>query len=218
MILYGHPFSSYTWKAAIALDEKGLTYDFHKLGPDEPEHGAELAVLWPLAKFPVLNDGGKAIAESSIIIEHCDLHHPGPRLIPVDLEQALTVRFMDRVFDNHVMTNMQAIVNEHLAFVTSAPDAGRIERAKAALDAIYAWLDEHLPGAAWACGGDFTLADCAAAPALFYAHWVHPIGEAHPRLRAYRARLLARPSVARAVDGARPYRHFWPLGTPPEGD
>jgi glutathione S-transferase len=218
MILYGHPFSSYTWKASIALDEKGLAYAFRQLGPDQPEHGAELAALWPLAKFPVLDDGGKAVAESSIIIEHLDLHHPGPRLVPADPERALAVRFMDRVFDNHVMANVQAVVNEHLAFMTPTPDAARIERAKAALDTAYAWLEGQLTDAAWSCGDDFTMADCAAAPALFYAHWVHPISDGHPNLRAYRARLLARPSVARTVDGARPYRHFWPLGTPPEDE
>ncbi|WP_086734385.1 glutathione S-transferase family protein [Erythrobacter colymbi] len=218
MILYGHPFSSYTWKAAIALDEKGLTYEFRTLGPDQAEHQAELSALWPLAKFPVIDDGGTAVAESSIIIEHLDLHHPGPRLITADPAQALAVRFMDRVFDNHVMGNMQAIVSEHLPFVTPTPDQGRIDRAKAALVAVYAWLEANLPDARWACGDDFSLADCAAAPALFYADWTHPIAETHPRLRAYRARLLARPSVARAVDGARPYRHFWPLGPAPERD
>lgn len=218
MILYGHPFSSYTWKAAIALDEKGIGYEFRALGPDEPDNAAQLAALWPPAKFPVIDDGGKAVAESSIIIEHCDLHHPGPRLIPADPEQALAVRFMDRVFDNHVMTNMQGIVNEHLPFITPTPDQGRIERAKAALDTIYAWLDEYLPETQWACGKDFSLADCAAAPALFYADWAHPIAGSHPRLRAYRARLLARPSVARAVEGARPWRHFWPLGPAPDRD
>lgn len=218
MILYGHPFSSYTWKAAIALDEKGLAYAFRQLGPDQPEHQAELAALWPLAKFPVIDDAGTAVAESSIIIEHLDLHHPGPRLIPADPAAALGVRFMDRMFDNHVMANMQAVVNEHLPFVTPTPDASRIDRAKAALDAAYGWLESALPDAPWACGEKFSLADCAAAPALFYADWVHPIGDAHKRLRAYRSRLLARPSVVRAVDGGRPYRHFWPLGPAPDRD
>jgi glutathione S-transferase len=212
MILYGHPFSSYTWKAAIALDEKGLAYEFRPLGPDQPEHGAQLAALWPLAKFPVIDDAGTAVAESSIIVEHLDLHYPGPRLIPVDPAQALKVRFMDRMFDNHVMGNMQAVVNEHLTFVTPTPDPSRIERAKAALDTIYSWLESALPDAPWACGEHFTLADCAAAPSLFYADWVHPIDPKFARVGAYRARLLARPSVARAVDGARPFRHFWPLG------
>lgn len=218
MILYGHPFSSYTWKAAIALDEKGLAYEFRMLGPDQAEHGAELAALWPPAKFPVLADGDRAAIESSIIIEHCDLHHAGPRLIPADPTEALHVRFMDRVFDNHVMANMQAVVSEHLPFITPTPDAARIARARAALDIIYTWLDAHLPAEGWACGDAFTMADCAAAPSLFYADWVHPIPADHARLRAYRAALLARPSVARAVDGARPYRHLWPLGTPPERD
>lgn len=218
MILYGHPFSSYTWKAAIALDEKGLAFEFRQVGPNYPEHASELAALWPLGKFPVLDDDGTAVAESSIIIEHLDLHHPGPRLIPADPVAALAVRFMDRVFDNHVMAGMQAIVSEHLPFLTPTPDPARIDRAKAALGAAYAWLEENLPEAQWACGEDFTMADCAAAPALFYADWTHPIAETRPRLRAYRTRLLARPSVSRAVDGARPYRHFWPLGPAPERD
>ncbi|MBA4747309.1 MAG: glutathione S-transferase family protein [Sphingopyxis sp.] len=212
MILYGHPFSSYTWKAAIALDEKGLAHEFRMIGPDQPDHGAELAAHWPPGKFPVLVDGGVPVIESSIIIEHLDLHHPGPRLIPADPVEALAVRFMDRSFDNHVMANAQAVVAEHLPFITPTPDAARIERAKAALDVIYGWLEGKLPDTPWACGEGFTLADCAAAPSLFYADWVHPIAPTFGRLRGYRARLLARPSVARAVDGARPYRHFWPLG------
>lgn len=218
MILYGHPFSSYTWKAAIALCEKAIGYEFRSLGPDMAEHGAELAALWPPAKFPVLVDDGEAVIESSIIIEHVELHHGVSRLIPADPEAALGVRFMDRVFDNHVMANMQAVVNEHIPFITPTPDAERIERARRALDVIYAWLEAQLPEAAWVCGEAFTMADCAAAPALFYADWAHPISEEHLRLRAYRARLLARPSVARAVDGARPFRHFWPLGPAPDRD
>jgi glutathione S-transferase len=218
MILYGHPFSSYTWKAAIALDEKGLDYEFRMLGPDTPDHGAELAAAWPPAKFPVLVDDDRPVIESSIIIEHLDLHHPGARLIPADPDQALAVRFMDRVFDNHVMANMQAVVNEHIPFLTPTPDMSRVDKARAALDVIYAWLDETLPDADWCCGNAFTLADCGAAPSLFYADWAHPIGPEHERLRAYRMRLLARPSVASAVDGARPYRHFWPLGPAPDRD
>jgi glutathione S-transferase len=218
VILYGHPFSSYTWKAAIALDEKGLDFEFRTLGPDAPEHGAELAAIWPPAKFPVLVDGDRAVIESSIIIEHLDLHHSGARLIPADPELALAVRYIDRVFDNHVMANMQAVVNEHIPFITPVPDTSRVDRATAALDVIYTWLDATLPDAEWACGNAFTMADCAAAPALFYADWVRPITPEHERLQAYRARLLARPSVARAVEGARPYRHFWPLGPAPDRD
>ena len=119
---------------------------------------------------------------------------------------------MDRVFDNHVMANLQAVVGEHLPFITEKPDPMRIDRAKGALSTIYSWLDTKLPDGGWACRADFTLADCAGAPALFYVDWVHPIPEELKRLKAYRAKALARPSVARAVDGARPYRHYWTLG------
>jgi glutathione S-transferase len=214
LILYGHPFSSYTWKALIALYEKALPFEFHLLEADFPENSQRLAELWPLGKFPVLEDGGAAVIESSILIEHLDLHYPGQRLIPADPAAALEVRFIDRVFDNHVMSGMQAIVNEHLPFITPSPDQARIERARTALSAIYAWLDAKLPEAGWACGDAFTLADCAGAPALFYADWVHPVPDELSRLKAYRARVLARASVVRVVDEARPYRHYFPLGAP----
>lgn len=214
MILYGHPFSSYTWKVTIALAEKGLDYALRSLDPAQPEHAAELTAHWPPGKFPLLVDGPAVVAESSIIIEHLDLYHGGPRLLPADPVTALDVRALDRIFDNHVMANMQAIVAEHLPFIAAAPDTMRIDRARTALDVIYGWLEGRLAGDGWACGDMFTLADCAAAPALFYADWVHPIAQDHGRLRAYRARLLARPSVTSAVDAARPYRHLFPLGAP----
>lgn len=216
LTLHGHPFSSYTWKALIALYEKDLLFqllnveDNHSANPEKP---ARLRQLWPPGQFPVLEDGGQVLIESSILIEHLDLAYPDSmRLIPADPKAALDVRFMDRVFDNHVMANMQAVVGEHLPFITEKPDPMRIDRAKNALSTIYRWLDERLPEDGWACGADFTLADCAGAPALFYADWVHPIPEELTRLKAYRARALARPSVARAVDGGRPYRHYWVLG------
>ena len=214
MELYGHPFSSYTWKALIPLYEKGLPFTFRNLDGDSG-HYAALTQLWPLGKFPVLRDGEATLIESSIIIEHLDLAYPDtPRMIPADPAAALNTRFLDRVFDNHVMGQMQAVVAEHLPFITPTPDPARIERARAALTTIYGWLEANLPDAAWAAGGTFGLADCAAAPALFYADWAHPIADEYPRLRAYRARLLARPSVARTVDEARPYRHYFPLGAP----
>jgi glutathione S-transferase len=214
MILYGHPFSSYTWKALIALYEKGLLFEFRILEAEYPDHGPELSKIWPLGKFPVLQDGDAVLIESSILIEHLDLNHGGVRLIPSDPSDALEVRFIDRIFDNYVMANMQAIVSEHLPFITPQPDPARIERAKAALSTIYTWLDEKLPVEGWACGQEFSLADCAGAPSLFYADWAHPIPDGLTRLKAYRKRVLARPSVARAVDGARPYRHYFPLGAP----
>ena len=110
MILYGHPFSSYTWKALIAFYEKALPFEFAMIDPEHPDNVARLSEIWPLNKFPVLEEGGAVLIESSVVIEHLDLHYPAtPRLIPADPKAALNVRFMDRVFDNHVMGMMQAI-------------------------------------------------------------------------------------------------------------
>lgn len=214
LVLYGHPFSSYCQKVEVALYENGLPFQYRILAPDNPEASAEWASLWPLKKFPVLVDDGRVVAEASIIIEHLDLFHPGPvRLLPDDPEEALEVRFMDRFFDNHVMTRVQQPVSEALR-----PDGGRKEEALAksaeALDAAYGWLEKRLTERTWAAGDRFSLADCAAAPSLFYADWVHEIGDAFPTVRAYRSRLLERPSFARAVDEGRPFRPFFPLGAP----
>ena len=145
----------------------------------------------------------------AIIVEHV-----APALVPTDRAAAREARLLDRVFDNHVMAHMQAVVAEHLPFITPTPDEARIARARASLDAIYPWLDARLTGRAWAAGDDFTLADCAGAPSLFYADWVQPIPDTLATLKAYRARVLARPSVARCVEEARPYRGFFPLSAP----
>ncbi|WP_448662118.1 glutathione S-transferase family protein [Sphingomonas sp. CJ20] len=211
--LYGHPFSSYTWKVLIALYENATPFAFRSVDRAFPEHGAALARLWPPATFPLLVDGGVPVMESSVIIEHLQRHHPGPTPLLPDGDAALEVRMMDRIFDNHVMANMQRVVSDALR-PAERRDPVAVEQAKAALDTIYGWLEAWMAARQWAAADAFTLADCAAAPALFYADWVHPIPEAHAALRAYRARLLARPSVARAVDEARPYRHYFPLGAP----
>ena len=146
-------------------------------------------------------------------VEHLDLRHRGRvRLVPDDPEAALDVRMMDRVFDNYVMTPMQKIVGDHLR-PTDARDPHGVAEARALLDTSYRWLESNLDGAGFACG-DFSMADCAAAPSLFYADWVQPIAADCPRLRAYRARLLARPSFARAVEEARPFRPLFPPGAP----
>ena len=209
-LLYGHPFSSYTWKALIALYETGTPFEFRNIAGNEyPANEAEFLAHWPVGKFPLLVDDGVPVMESSTIVEHV-----APAMIPDDRAAALETRMLDRIFDNHVMTPTQAVVAEHLPFITEKPDANRIERARAALDKIYPWLDSRLGGRSWAAGDDFTLADCAGAPSLFYADWVQPIPEQLGALKDYRARVLARPSVARAVDEARPYRHFFPLGAP----
>ena len=208
--LFGHPFSSYTWKALIALYESDTPFTFRNIAGNEfPENEAAFLEHWPVGKFPLLVDDGVPVMESSIIVEHV-----APALIPDDRDLALEVRMLDRIFDNHVMTPVQAIVAEHLPFITQTPDEARVARARASLDKVYPWLDARLVGRRWAAGENFTLADCAGAPSLFYADWVHPIPEGLTSLKGYRARALARPSVARVVDEARPYRHLFPLGAP----
>lgn len=201
MILYAHPFSSYVQKVTIALYETGTAFEWHMLeGPADFE---DLKRLWPIGLMPVLADGETTLAESSIIIEHV-----AARLVP-----SLEVRFLDRFFDNYVMTPMQKVVGDFLR-----PQAERDPRgvadAKARLDVSYGWLDGRLKDRQWAAGDDFTMADCAAAPSLFFADWVHPIDKRFAVTREYRARLLTRPSVARAVDEARPYRKYFPPGAP----
>lgn len=211
MQLYAHPFSSYCQKALIALYENATPFEYRNL--EDAAASAELASLWPLKRFPVLVDRGRTILEATTIIEHLQRHHPGPvRLVP-DGDGGVEVRMLDRVFDNYVMTPMQKIVLDPLR-PEPARDAHGVAEARALLDRIYAWLDERLAARTWAAGEGFTMADCAAAPALFFADWAHAIPTARANLRAYRARLLARPSVARAVDEARPYRRYFPLGAP----
>lgn len=211
MKLYAHPFSSYSQKVLIALYENGTPFEYRNL--EETAANAELASLWPLKRFPVLVDEQRTILETSTIIEHLQIHYPGPtRLIP-DGDPGVEVRMLDRLFDNYVMTSTQKIVLDHLRAAADRDPYG-VTEARALLDRIYAWLDTHLAGRAWAAGAGFTLADCAAAPSLFYADWVQEISPAHANLRAYRARLLARPAVARAVDEGRPFRGYFPPGAP----
>lgn len=212
MKLYAHPFSSYCQKVLIALYENKTPFEFRKLGDEKTD--AELEVLWPLKRMPLLVDQGRTVVEATIIIEYLDLHHPGAaRLVPEDPRTALDVRMMDRFFDNYVMTPMQKIV---LDFIRSPEnrDPQGVADARKMLDTAYRWLDNAMKGKEWAAGGRFSLADCASAPSLFYADWAHPIGEDFQNVRAYRQRLLARPSFARAVDEARPYRSFFPPGAP----
>jgi glutathione S-transferase len=213
LTLYAHPFSSYCQKVLVALWENDTAFTYRHL--EEPGAGEALAALWPLGKFPVLVDAGRPIAESSIIIEHLDLHHPGPvRFVPADPEAALEVRLLDRFFDQHVMNAMQGPVNEAMRQGSDRLDEAKA-RAAAALDTACGWLEQRLAGRPWAVGDAFSMADCAAAPSLFYADWVHAIDATpYPGLRAYRARLLARPSFARAVEEGRCYRHYFPLGAP----
>lgn len=214
LALYGHPFSSYTQKVLVALYENGTPFEFRQIGAEHPAHVDEWLRRWPLALFPLLVDGERDVAEASIIIEHLHLAHRGPvPLLPDDPRAALDVRFMDRFFDLHVMHPVQLVVFSILERLPMQRDAAQAHAAEK-LERAYAWLEGRLADRTWAAGAAFSLADCAAAPALFYADWTHPIAAAYPTLRAYRARLLARPSYARAVDEARPWRRNFPLGAP----
>lgn len=214
MQLFAHPFSSYCQKVLIAFYENATPFDFRMLSPQEPDTGAEFAKLWPLGRFPVLLDDERMVAESSTIIEYLQLRHPGPvTLIPADGDAMIEARMLDRIFDGYIMTPMTKFVSNAMRPAQDRDAVGEAE-ARTLLDKSYAWLDARLAGRIWATGDDFTIADCAAAPSLFYADWVHPIGDDHANLRAYRTRLLGRPSFARAVDEARPHRALFPLGAP----
>jgi glutathione S-transferase len=214
MKLYAHPFSSYCQKVLIALYENDTPFEFRLLAPDQPQIVAEHAALWPLKRMPVLLDGNRTVVEASIIVEYLDLYHPGRvRFVPADARGALDARVLDRFFDNYIMTPMQRIVFD----VIRAPEQRHpttVAEARELLEISYRWLNDTMKGREWATGGAFGLADCAAAPALFYADWVHPIDPALANTCAYRKRLLARPSFARAVDEARPFRVSFPPGAP----
>jgi glutathione S-transferase len=221
LALYGHPFSSYTWKALIALYANGTEFEFREIGPDFPENGELIAAAHPAGKFPVLSDGGVTVVEATAIIEYLAVHHPGPApLIPVESGVAATARMIDRVFDHYVMGNMQRVVAAHFVDkdnpaaggMRDAPDPAEVAAGKAGLRRTYAWLERWLE--ANLLPPNVSLVTCAAAPSLFYADWVERIPEDCPRLAALRAELLALPAVSRCVEDARPYRAYFPPGAP----
>jgi glutathione S-transferase len=211
--LFGHPFSSFTQKVLIALWADETPFEYRILEQEYPENMEELKRHWPFGLFPLLLDDGRPFAESTPIIEHLQAEHGGiHRWIP-DGDIGRRVRFLDRFFDLYVMDQMSVAVFNALRPEESRDPFG-VERAMGRLRTAYDWLEANLGDGPWAIGEEFTLADCAAAPSLFYADWVDEIGQKRPRLAAYRARLLAHPVVARAVDEGRPYRAYFPLGAP----
>jgi glutathione S-transferase len=213
IFLYEHPFAMYCWKALIALYERDVPFTAELVEADR----SALAALWPPASIPLLVDDSVVVAESSIIVEHLDRHGDAPALIPTDPDEALQARLWDRVADGYLTTPVQRIVGDALR-PPDANDPHGVSQAHATLDLAYATLDRHLNGRdhdGWLAGDDFTLADCAAAPALHYANVLHPLdGDAHTALAAYFDRLLTRSSVARVVEEARPYRELFPLPWP----
>jgi glutathione S-transferase len=213
-ILYGHPFASFVWKPLIALYERDVMFTFRIVDPDHPENQARTAELSPTGQFPALIDGDREIAQSNAIIEYLDLFHgESAPMVPYNPREAIEARMMTDVFDDYVQTPMQRIVGDALRAHGEKDPRGVVD-AHATLNRCYAWLDRRMHEREWAACGRFTIADCAAAPALFYSDWVHPIPNSHSALKAYRVRILSRPSVARVVDEARPYRSFFPLGAP----
>ena len=210
---FGHPFSSYTQKVLIALWADETPFDYRMVDPDHPGNVAELKARSPFGKFPLLVDGDDAVFESTPIIEHLHAHRRGANDWIPQGNAGRRTRFLDRFFDIYVMTNMQKAGLDILRPEESRDPYG-VEQARTELRTAYDWLDANLGEGPWAIGATFTLADCAAGPSLFYADWLEEIGPGRPNLAAYRARLLAHPVIARAVDEGRPYRKFFPMGAP----
>ncbi|HEX8482882.1 MAG TPA: glutathione S-transferase family protein [Allosphingosinicella sp.] len=216
LTLHYHPFSSFCQKVLVALYEREVPFQRVVVDPSDPEQKAALERLWPMGKFPVLRDEerGVTVPESSLIIAYLDRVHAGPPpLVPADAEAALDANLWDRFFDQYVEAPLQKAVGDRLR-PEGARDPYGVAEAAALLERAYDLLEEKLGEAhPWAAGADFTLADCSAAPALFYSGIVVPFG-GRGRLAGYYARLRARPSFARAVDEARPFRRFFPLPWP----
>jgi glutathione S-transferase len=214
LTLYYHPFASFCQKVLIALYENELPFTPHLVDLGDPAARKAFLAVWPVGKFPVLGDAdrGRIVPESSTIIEYLAVRYPGPsELIPADPEQALEVRARDRFFDSYVHEPMQKIVTDRLR----PPDGHDLIGVAAARDLLataYGLIETAMASRTWAAGDDFSMADCAAAPALFYAAWVQPFADTHPATAAYLDRLRARPSFARVVEEARPYRHLFPAG------
>jgi glutathione S-transferase len=214
LTVHQHPFAAYCWKVLIALYERNVPFERHLIG-DEPDR-AQLAELWPMAGMPVLVDDAACVTlpESTIIIEYLDRYGEAPALVPADPAAALRARLWDRVIDGYVMTPMQKIVADSLR-PEGRSDPEGVTEARGMLANVYALLDTHLAGGSWAAGEEFTIADCAAAPALFYARVVHRWDEdGLANLTRYFAALTEHPSVARVIDEALEYRALFPLPWP----
>ncbi len=210
LTLHYHPLSSYCWKVLIALYEKGLPFEAKTVDLSDGDARAAFAALWPTGKIPLLQDGDRFVPETSIQIEYLDLHHGGARMLPGDPVARLDVRLWDRLFDNYVMSALQHAVGHYLR-PEDQRDPLALDMARQQLTLAYAMIEARLPGTTWAVGETFTLADCAAAPSLFYASIFMPFPAGHPKLSAYFERLIARPSVARVIVDARPYLRYFPL-------
>ena len=216
--LYFHPLSSYCHKALIALYENGVPFEPISVNLGDENSSVALRALWPVAKFPVLRDEarGRTVAEATVIIEYLDTFYPGrTRFLPPDPDLAWQARMWDRFYDLYVHTPMQQIVGDNLRPAGSKDQFG-VAKAKAMLERSYGMIEGQIAGKMWALGEQYSLVDCAASPALFYANTAVPFAPAQKNLRSYLDRLMARPSYARALKEAEPYFSMFPMDKKPQ--
>lgn len=209
LTLYYHPLASYCHKVLIALYENAIEFERRIINLADDADRAELQALWPIGKFPVIRDPAhqRTLPEATVIIEYLDRLYPGEhQLIPGDWDTALDVRLWDRFFDNYIHQPMQQIVGDRLRGAN-----GDLTRERSMLETAYAMLDRQMTSRTWVASPDFSMADCAAAPALFYASTLQPFSDDHRHLSAYFDRLTQRPSVQRVIDEARPYFSLYPF-------
>ena len=212
LTMHLHPLASFCWKPLIALYENGTPFDAVVVDLGNEQSRAAFLKLSPTGKMPVLRDEalGQTVPESTIVIEYLAAYYPGPvTLIPGDIDLAREVRTADRFYDFYVQEPMQKIVGDRLR-PQGRTDPFGVEQARAQLRGSYAIIEKEMQSRTWAVGEAFTMADCAAAPALFYANKVEPFGDRYPAVTGYHDRLLARPSVARVIEEAQPYFKLFP--------
>ncbi|HZP09226.1 glutathione S-transferase family protein [Methyloceanibacter sp.] len=211
--LYFHPFSSFCQKVLIALYENGTPFERELVDLMDPASAAAFRRIWPIGKFPVLRDEGRGetVPESSIIIEYLAEHYPGKsKLVPDNPDLAREARFYDRFFDLYVEMPLQKVVVDRFR-PEGKNDPYGVEQAKSQFKTALDIIEDKLTGKTWATGESFTMADCAAAPALFYANLAMPFDQEYKQTAAYLRRLIQRPSFARCIEEAKPYRHFFPI-------
>lgn len=215
--LYFHPLASFCHKALIALYERGIPFEPIIVDLGDERSSAEFRAVWPMAKMPVLRDEARnrTVAESTVVIEYLEAHYPGqPRFLPADADSLWQTRMWDRFYDHYVQEPMQKVVTDRLR-PAGKNDSYGVEQAKVDLRTAYGVIEREIESKTWAMGDDFTLADCAAAPALFYANTVVPFGPTHRNLPAYLDRLMARASFARVLEEAQPYFGMFPMEKKP---
>jgi glutathione S-transferase len=212
LTLHYHPLSSFSQKVVIALYELGTPFETKLLNLGDVAEMAAFKKLWPIGKMPVLEDAakGRTVAETSIIIEYLDRRYPGPApLLPADPEKALQTRFLDRFYDLYLQVPMQKIVGDRLRPKDKRDPLG-VEQARAQLKVALDMVEADMAARTWAIGDDFTMADCAAAPALYYTDRVMPFVDTHPHAAAYFGRLRQRPSYTRVFRESEPYLNLFP--------